>query len=126
MKDLAPIKDKFFIFVSKDYKALNLSQKIAGGVARVGSTDPQRLAALGLKVVDLSLIDDASNTNHTKFADSPEIVQLIGRVLNQGHSLTAGSDKRWPVRTVTGQVVQTFKRIPSSASAAGAVLTMQN
>jgi esterase/lipase superfamily enzyme len=127
MRDLNPIKNKFFIFVSKDDKALNLSQRIAGGVARVGSTDPQKLAALGVKVVDLSLIDDASSANHTKFADSPEIVQLIGRGLNEGHSLTADRERGGAVKSVTGQVFDTFKKIPgTAANAAGSVLTVNN
>jgi len=36
--------------------------------------------------MDLSKLDDTSSLNHTKFANSPDIVQLIGRRLNEGDS----------------------------------------
>ena len=125
LDDLSPIKDRFFVFVSKDDKALTLSRRIAGGVARVGSADPKRLAALGLKVVDLSAIDDPSNANHTKFADSPAIVQLIGRGLNSGATLSATGDKPTSLGTnVIGNIV----RIPSNVrnGTAGSLVTLDN
>jgi len=40
------------------------------------------LEKLGLTVIDLSGIDDSSSGSHSKFAGSPEMVQLIGAGLN--------------------------------------------
>jgi len=34
-------------------------------------------------VIDLTEIDDSSSGSHSKFAGSPEVVQLLGNGLNQ-------------------------------------------
>lgn len=120
IKDLGPIKDKIYVLVSKDDRALTLSRRIAGGVSRVGTADPDRLAALGLKVVDLSLVDDKSNTNHSKFADSPEIVQLIGTGINQGNTLSTANSVNSP--DLIGSLFQSFSDV---ASDIGGVLTLE-
>lgn len=88
IKDLAPIKDKIYVMVSKDDRALTVSGRLAGNVSRAGAADPRQLAALGLNVIDLSLVKDKSNTNHSKFAESPEIVRIIGGGLNSGSTLS--------------------------------------
>lgn len=126
LDDLRSIKDKFYVFVSKDDKALTLSRRIAGGVARVGSADPKRLAALGLKVVDLSTIDDPSNANHSKFADSPAIVRLIGRGLNQGPSLSASGETQKSIPTIGGNVIRSIVQIPANVASggSGSILTI--
>jgi esterase/lipase superfamily enzyme len=82
-----PEERKFFILISRDDKALAVSRKIAGGIDRVGDSQAGRLAAMGVTVIDLSQVNDRSSLNHTKFADSPEMVQLIGRRLNAGDQL---------------------------------------
>lgn len=74
--------DRFFVLLSKDDPALRASRIIAGGVPRVGSSDAEELATLGVTAIDLSEIDDSSSGSHSKFAGSPEIVQLIGLGLN--------------------------------------------
>lgn len=119
IKDLGPIRDKMYVLVSKDDRALTLSRRIAGGVSRVGATDPDNLAALGLKVVDLSLVNDKSNANHSKFAESPEIVQLIGTGINQGNTLsTTGAASS---ADLIGSLVQSFSDV---AIGIGGVLTV--
>lgn len=70
-----------FVFVSKDDSALRFSQRISGGVTRVGRADAETLAELGVNVIDITEIDDSSSGSHSKFAGSPEIVQLIGNGL---------------------------------------------
>lgn len=121
MKDLEPIKDKIFVLVSKDDRALNVSRRIAGGVSRVGSADPKKLAALGLSVIDLSQIKDKSSTNHDKFADSPEIVQLIGRGLNEGNSLSSTG-----TGTPQDPIGSVFQGVAQVATGLGTVLTLGN
>ena len=91
------IRKKMYVLVSKDDSALRMSRLIAGGVPRVGDADPAELDKLGLTVVDLSEIADSSSGSHSKFAGSPEVVQLIGVGLNSaghfGESTTPGLDK---------------------------------
>lgn len=74
--------DRFFVLLSKDDFALRASRRLAGGVPRVGAADADELAEIGVNAIDLSEIDDERTNSHTKFAGSPEIVQLIGRGLN--------------------------------------------
>jgi esterase/lipase superfamily enzyme len=76
------LRERMFLLVSEDDSALRFSRRIAGGVPRVGSADTAELEALGLTVIDLSEIEDSSSGSHSKFAGSPEVVQLIGSGLN--------------------------------------------
>jgi len=77
---------KFYVLISKDDKALAVSRRIAGGVDRVGEEEGTELAKLGVTVIDLTKVDNTSSLNHTKFANSPELVQLIGKRMNEGDS----------------------------------------
>lgn len=72
------VRNKMFVFISKDDKALRISRLVAGGVSRVGATNASELEKLGVTVIDLSEIDDSSSGSHSKFAGSPEVVQFIG------------------------------------------------
>lgn len=74
---------ELFVLLSKDDGALRISKALAGGVSRVGAADAQTLAELGVIAIDLTEIGDSSSGSHSKFAGSPEIVQLLGEGLNQ-------------------------------------------
>jgi esterase/lipase superfamily enzyme len=76
------IRNKMYLLISTDDRALRVSRVVAGGVPRVGAADAAELEQLGLNVIDLSEIDDSSSGSHSKFAGSPEVVQLIGAGLN--------------------------------------------
>jgi esterase/lipase superfamily enzyme len=77
-----PVIERMFLLVSKDDAALRFSRRIAGGVPRVGAVNTEELEGLGLTVIDLSEVADSSSGSHSKFAGSPEVVQLIGKGLN--------------------------------------------
>lgn len=74
--------EKLFVLLSEDDSALRASRRIAGGVPRVGAADAAQLADLGVIAIDLSEIEDSSSGSHSKFAGSPEVVQLLGQGLN--------------------------------------------
>ncbi|NDR57915.1 alpha/beta hydrolase [Aliiruegeria sabulilitoris] len=80
---------QFYVLVSDDDAALRLSRKVAGGVPRVGAADADRLAEIGVAVIDLSQIDDGRSIHHSKFADAPEVVQIIGKNFAMGNTLSA-------------------------------------
>jgi esterase/lipase superfamily enzyme len=89
-KQMAPFPRRernFYVLVSEDDKALAFSRRIAGGVSRVGDETAEQLAELGVTVIDLTQVQDSSNLNHSKFADSPEVVRLIGNGILAGNSL---------------------------------------
>lgn len=78
---------KMYLLISEDDAALRFSRRIAGGVPRVGASDAVQLEKeFGVTVIDLSEIEDSSSGSHSKFAGSPEVVQLIGAGLNSNTS----------------------------------------
>src|SRR4051812_13093781 len=86
-------RPNFTLLVSQDDHALAVSRHVWGSTARIGAIDPQaepyksQLAAEHVAVVDLTKRDTDDNLNHDKFAESPELVQLIGRRLETGQSI---------------------------------------
>lgn len=86
-------KDKIYVLVSADDGALRVSRILSGGVDRTGQANAEEVAALGVNVIDLSKIDDSSAGSHSKFAGSPEVVQLIGRGLNSNPGALEGDAK---------------------------------
>lgn len=127
LKDFRKIQDRFTVLVSGDDRALSLSRRLAGGISRVGATDPIRLAELGLNVIDLTEIHDKSSSNHTKFASSPDIVKLIGRGINAGNSLSAQITPS-TVKVLAGGLLRGVTLIPTSIvnSAHAGVVTLGN
>ncbi|BCH27612.1 hypothetical protein MesoLjLc_74960 [Mesorhizobium sp. L-8-10] len=85
------LRDRMYVLISKDDSALRVSRRIAGGVPRVGAADAEDLEGLGITVIDLSEIDDSSSGSHSKFAGSPEVVQLIGTGLNSAGRFSEGT-----------------------------------
>lgn len=92
--ELGNRKPRFTIFVSQDDRALAVSRLISGGVQRVGAINPAaepyrtKLEQAGIIAIDLTKIKTEDSLHHGKFAESPEIVQLIGSRLVAGQPLT--------------------------------------
>jgi esterase/lipase superfamily enzyme len=72
----------FVVIVSRDDKALGLSDFLAGGKVRLGAyTNDQELVALGAMVVDMTNVKADDKMNHGKFAQLAEIApQLRGQL----------------------------------------------
>ncbi|MGZ2456014.1 esterase/lipase superfamily enzyme [Rhizobium anhuiense] len=87
-------RPKFTIFVSQDDKALAVSSFLTGRVSRLGAINPaeepyrSKLEKAGITAIDLTKVKTNDKLNHGKFAESPEIVQLIGQRLMTGQTLT--------------------------------------
>ena len=92
--DMGKQHPTFTLFVSQDDRALAFSRRVWGDVARLGSIDPEQapykaeLAANNITVIDLTKVKSGDKLNHGKFAESPEIVQLIGSRISEGQALT--------------------------------------
>lgn len=92
--DMGPDRPKFTIFVSKDDRALTLSRRISGNVDRLGQIDisnplyREGLENAGITVLDLSALQVGDRLNHSKFAESPEVVKLLGQRLIDGQAVT--------------------------------------
>lgn len=75
----------FYLLLSDDDRALRLSRIIAGNKPRLGGyRNAEELAEYGVVVVDLSNVKSGDRLNHTKFADNPTLVKLLGERLRQG------------------------------------------
>ncbi len=84
------------LFTSRDDKALDLSKRLAGGVDRLGAIDPATepyrsvLEKSGVTVLDLTALRTGDGLNHGKFAQSPEVVKLLGARLIAGQPVGGG------------------------------------
>jgi len=84
----------FTLFVSQDDRALSVSRRISGNVDRLGQVDanaePYRteFEKAGISVIDLTKLKSGDSLNHGKFAESAEVVQLIGQRLVAGQTIT--------------------------------------
>jgi esterase/lipase superfamily enzyme len=85
MRRFGKPKRPFYIVLSKDDRALWLSNAIAGGAARVGDTsDITELAALGATVIDLTDLKATDASNHGKFAQLASVAPQLRAVLAGG------------------------------------------
>ncbi|NZD60145.1 alpha/beta hydrolase [Rhizobium sp. WYCCWR 11290] len=92
--DMGKQQPRFTLFVSRDDRALAFSRRIWGDIARLGSIDPEQapfkaeLEANKIAVIDLTKIKAGDRLHHSKFAQSPQIVRLIGARISEGQTLT--------------------------------------
>lgn len=91
MSVFVPEDRRFYVLISADDKALATSRFLAKGVNRVGDANAEELAALGVTVIDMSAVRDPDSFNHGKFADAPEVVQLIGTAIEKGNAFDTSS-----------------------------------
>ncbi|RWX76880.1 alpha/beta fold hydrolase [Neorhizobium lilium] len=91
---LGPQHPRFTLFVSRDDRALSLSRRISGNIDRLGQVDPTmepyrtEFEKAGIVVLDLTALKTGDQLNHGKFAESPEVVKLIGNRLIAGQTVT--------------------------------------
>jgi esterase/lipase superfamily enzyme len=122
--DMGKQHPQFTLFVSRDDRALALSRRVWGDVPRLGSIDPeqapykQELEANKIAVIDLTKIKVSDDLNHSKFAESPQVVQLIGARISEGQTLT---DSR--VGFGDQILAATTGTAAAAGSAAGLILT---
>ncbi|TBZ65294.1 alpha/beta fold hydrolase [Rhizobium leguminosarum bv. viciae] len=123
---------KFTIFVSQDDRALAASSFITGNVSRLGAIDPSkepyrsRLEKAGITAIDLTKVKTEDSLHHGKFADSPEIVQLIGQRLMTGQTLTDSNVSLGQgVAAVVGGTARTVGAVAGAAVAAPLTIAEQ-
>jgi esterase/lipase superfamily enzyme len=92
--EIGPDRPRITIFISRHDRALQISSLLAGRVARVGAVDltqAENVARLesmpGVVVLDLSALQSGDSLNHSKFATSPAVVQLLGERLVTGQEI---------------------------------------
>ncbi|SCY81816.1 alpha/beta hydrolase [Microvirga guangxiensis] len=92
--DMGKNRPGFTLFVSQDDRALAISRRIWGDSIRLGAIDPEQepyrsqMEQAGITVLNLSKLQSGDPLNHSKYAESPEVVRIIGRELAEGQILT--------------------------------------
>ena len=87
-------RPSFTLFVSQDDRALAVSRRVWGSTARLGAINPEQepyrtqLEQANVTVLDLTKLRAGDALNHGKVAASPEVVQLIGKRLAEGQTVT--------------------------------------
>lgn len=122
--DMGADRPQFTLFVSRDDRALAVSRRVWGDVSRLGAIDPdaqpykQELEANRIRVIDLTKVKAGDDLHHTKFAQSPEIVQLIGKRISEGQVL---ADQR--IGLGDHIVAHTTEVAEAAGTTAGLILT---
>jgi len=87
-------RPKFTLFVSQDDRALAVSRRVWGNKDRLGAVDPDvepyktEFEKDRITVLNLTKLRTGDSLNHGKFAESPEVVKLIGTRLVDGQPIT--------------------------------------
>jgi len=93
----------FFIVLSKDDKALGLSNFLAGGQGRLGSdSNTEELASLGAVVIDMTEVKGLDSSNHGKFAQLAAVAPNLSAVLARG--ITPGQQGGQPGEIASGSL----------------------
>ncbi|MFV0279520.1 MAG: alpha/beta hydrolase [Rhodoblastus sp.] len=91
--NMGPDRPAFTMLVARDDKALAMSRRIWGDMPRAGAINPaaepyrSELAAANIQAFDLTDARGGDSLNHSKFAQSPKIVQLLGQRIAAGQTL---------------------------------------
>jgi esterase/lipase superfamily enzyme len=87
-------RPNFTLFVSQDDRALAVSRRVWGNKDRLGAVDPDvepyksEFEKDKIVVLNLTKLRTGDKLNHGKFAESPEVVKLIGTRLVDGQPIT--------------------------------------
>lgn len=124
LRDMGPKRPHMTIFVSRNDRALSVSRLLAGEVTRVGAvdlTDPAYAARLeqgdGVVVLDLTALQGGDSLNHSKFATSPQMVQIMGEQFVAGQDIASTAPAGAP--DVVSGLVGAVASAPIQVFAAG-------
>jgi esterase/lipase superfamily enzyme len=89
-----------FVVVSTRDKALLISAKLRGENERVGSIDsPSDLGDIDVTVIDLSGIDAGGDMGHFPLAHSPDLINMLGGMMQSGQDVLATPRQRGIIGT---------------------------
>lgn len=97
LRSLGENRPHFVVFLSRRDRALQLSRSIAGNIERLGIVDPEAkpwISEKGVDVIDLTGVESANVTRHSKFAENPDVVRFLGAQLINGDAPQAGVGER--------------------------------
>ena len=84
VRKLGPISSRITVISATNDRALAMSARLAGGIARAGSTERARLDALGVKVADASDFGSALQViRHDLFLSDKDVRAVIARAIER-------------------------------------------
>jgi esterase/lipase superfamily enzyme len=83
LQRLRSIVPKITVISSTSDRALEVSRRIAGGVARAGAASRGELENLGVRVVDASDHGGWAVIRHDLFLTDPEVRQVVRRAIDR-------------------------------------------
>ena len=120
-REMGERRPRFTMFVSNDDLALRVSRRLAGDVDRLGAIDPtqepyrSQFEAEGIRIHDLTALRTGDRLHHAKFAESPDVVRLIGERLIAGQTVT---DSRVGLGERLGAVVSSAANVVGTTASA--------
>jgi len=115
---LGSSKTNFVVLASRNDRALGLASFLAGRRERVGAViNAEELAEYGVTVVDVTALTAGDSLNHTKFADNPVLVKLLGVTLTRAETVVNDGTLTSQLNSITSSIGETV------GSAAGIIIT---
>ncbi len=84
VKRIGPLARHVTVISSTGDRALAVSERLAGGVSRVGAAERERLEPLGIKVVDASDYGNWRLIRHDLFLSNGDVRAVVKRALERG------------------------------------------
>lgn len=82
VKRIGGLAQRITVLTAANDRALGIVNKLAGGIARVGTTEKAQLEALGLRVIDASQFG-GSGINHDLFLSNEEVRRQVRAAIEQ-------------------------------------------
>ncbi|MEX0590659.1 MAG: alpha/beta hydrolase [Xanthobacteraceae bacterium] len=82
VRRIGALAQRITVLTAANDRALAVLQKLAGGVARVGTAEKAQLEALGLRVIDASQFG-GSGINHDLFLSNDQVRQQVRRAIEE-------------------------------------------
>jgi esterase/lipase superfamily enzyme len=84
VRRLGPVAQRITVISATNDRALAVSARLAGGIARAGSTERARLTALGVRVADASDFGGRLQIiRHDLFLSDSDVRQVIARAIQR-------------------------------------------
>jgi len=115
---LGSSRTNFVVLASRNDRALGFASFLSGSRERVGAIlNAEELAEYGVTVVDVTALSAADSLNHTKFAENPVLVKLLGVTLTREDTIVNDRTLSNQLSSITGSIGQTV------GNAAGIIIT---
>jgi esterase/lipase superfamily enzyme len=86
LKRLRTLVPRITVISSTGDRALEVSRRLAGGVARTGAATREQLEGLGVRVVDATDYGGWVALRHDLFLSDPEVRQVVQRSIERGRA----------------------------------------